>query len=593
MPHNGSGRTVLLILSLLALLAGQPTPAQQDDQPPPGSALEERVRVRVRMIDFLVVDPKGRPVVDLRKEEVELWDGGEKQEVLDLLPAHAIGDGASLYAAPDSQPPASADSSPAGSREDRVDRRWIVLLFDVGNLSFQGRVRAGLALRGLAENALSEGDRVALMVDEDELRVVVPFTTRHEQLLPYLQNPEGISTRSRDLERRLSDLRDDAESCRDAPDPVRCAQQAGSSFVFETSRETEAGLAHLEALLRGLAAIPDRKILFYVSEGLLINPGDVATAAVQHAIGQVGYSVNATELFLMRDYRPRLDALYQVATDSRTGFYIVNTSRKMTDDLFSAERALEGGPENLPQARTDPFEASWQQVHKLHSDLARATGGLAVFRRDPEGFLKGQLDASDGVYTISYAPSRYSFDKTKIKIKVSRNKTRVLYRNTYNHVASRTRRLLGDLTVAQSAADRANNMVRANLKVAGDYFSVVPESDPPISIVSLFFDLRSAEGRPLKDSYELIAFPRGEKGRISQDELKRPFALKVPSGKYRLRVDVSDIHGAARGSFYRSFSVGRGAELDGADSLGADPPVQEKATEEPRPASEAGSSHRQ
>jgi VWFA-related protein len=455
--------------------------------------------------------------------------------------------------------------SPAGPEEvpaERVDRRWIILLFDAANLSFEGRVRAGTALQGLVENSLREDDRVALMVDEGELRIVVPFTTRHDELLSYLQNPEGLSTRSRDLERRLTDLRDDTESCRDAADPPRCAQQAGSSFVFETSRETEASLEHLEALLRGLAAIPDRKILFYVSEGLLINPGDVAAAAVQHALGQVGYSVNATELFLMRDHRPRLDALYQVATNSRTGFYVVNTGRKMTDDLFSAERATEGSSQNLPQARTDPFEASWQQVHNLHSDLAKATGGLAVFRRNPEGFVNDQLDASAGVYTVTYSPSRYSLDKRKIKIKVSRKKTRVFYRHTYNQMASQTRSLLGDLTVSQSAADRADGMVRANLKVAGSHFSVVPDSDPPISIVSLFFDLRNEHGRPLNDSFELIALPRGKKGSISQGDLQRPFALKVPTGAYRLRVDVSDIHGAAQGSFYTSFSVGPEVELE-------------------------------
>jgi VWFA-related protein len=555
---------------LLALLVSLPTSAQSD-RPAVDPSFEERVSVTLRSVDFLVVGRHGEPVVDLRKDEVELRDGGVVQEILDLTPAHSLRDDVGTLGrshSVSSGVTAATGSPTSESRPvEQENRRWVMIFFDVRNLSYQGRVRASLALHELVENALAASDRVALVVDEDELRVLVPFAGGRDELSAYLANPARISSRSRDLERRLTDLREDAESCRDAADPLQCAQQAASAFAFETGRETEASLERLEALLRSLAAIPDRKILFYVSEGFLTNPGDVASAAVQHSLGQSGYNLTAMEQFLMRDYRPRVGTLYQIATRSRTGFYVVNTGRKMTDDLFSAERAYAGGPHDLPKARSDPFEATWQQVRQLHHELALATGGGVVFKRDPAGFLEDQLHKARGVYTVSYTPRGQIADRGKIKIKLSRKGARIAFLPERRRTALQARRLLGSLTIAQNETDRENRIIRAELAVAGRHISVAHDSDPPLSIVSVFFDLRDQSGRSLKDSFELVAVPRTQTNDAGLDELRRPFALKVPAGNYALRVDVSDVHGAARGSFQKTFSVGPDSALEDSDSL--------------------------
>jgi VWFA-related protein len=534
----------------------------------PESVLEEEVRVRVRFVDFLVVDKQGRPVTDLGRDEVELWDGGEPQTILDFYPPHRrvtrpeVQTGERGETNGDHRGPAARSIDEATVKPGERERRWIILFFDVRNLSYQGRVRSARAARELIEEHLTPQDRVALIVDEDELKILVPFTKDHGRVVEYIRDPEGLSTRYRDIERRLKDLRDDTESCRDAEDLVRCARMAATSFVFETARETETSLDHLEALLRGLAAIPDRKILFYFSEGFVENPGDVAAAAVEHAIGQFGYSVTQMQMFLSRDYRHRLDPIYQLATRARTGLYTVNTVRKMTDDLFSPERATDYGPENLPQARSDPFEATWQQVRKVHTQMAHATGAMPLFRRDPEGLLGEQLDAAAGVYTLSYQPTAFSWDRRKIKIKVSRAKTRILYRNRYNYVADRTRRLEGELTVESTTVAPSGGYVQAELEVAGRGFELVPESTSPASVVSVFFELRDARDRPVQELYEVITFPRGRE-ESGDEKLRRPFALMLPPGEYSLRVDVSDVNGPGKGAFFRRFTVGSRSEAAG------------------------------
>jgi hypothetical protein len=258
----------------------------------------------------------------------------------------------------------------------------------------------------------------------------------------------------------------------------------------------------------------------------------------------------------MRDYRYRMAQIYQLATESRTGFYPVNTVRKMSLDRFAAEEQLDGGPENLPQVRMDPFETTWHQVSRHHREIARATGGVPVFQRDPLGYLGDQLDTTAGVYTVSYYPSELTTDRRRVKIKVSRKGAKVVYRSTYRHVQRSARRLEGELLLETSPEELARGIIRARLKVAGAEFAVAPESEPPASLASLYFELTDARNRPVQDLYEVIAFPRGERRRIARGTLERPFALMVPPGDYVLRVDIHDVHGPGWGSFSREISAG-------------------------------------
>lgn len=550
--------------------------ADETESPTADSGLQEQVRVVLSHLDFLALDKRGNPVTDLRLDEVKLIDEGKEARLVDLLPAYerpvtAIGlEGEAPRFVEHveeaaTEHPAAADT-PAG--EDEVSPkleavpRWIVLFIDANNLSYQGRVRAGEALKELVDKHVLPDDRVSLMVDEDELRILAPFSTDRRLLMHHLENPEGLTTRARDIERRIQDMRDDAETCQDArtfQDRADCAQQATGSFLLETSRETERSLDHLEALLRTLASIPDRKILFYVSEGFVLDPGDVAAGAVEYAVGQVGYDISRMQNFVSRNYSYRMDSIYQLATESRTGIYPVNTMRKMNDQLFAPERRTDAGPSNTPQARTDPFEATWRQVSKTHSNLARATGGVALFQRDPAGKLGEVIDTAAGDYTLSYYPTDQRLGRRRLKLKVSRKGVRLYYQNQLKRLPREGRRLDGHLIVDTTPDGQARGMFRAKLEVAGATFHVAPESNPPASLASLYFELSDGNNKKVHDLFEVIAFPRGEKDRVVVGDLERPFALQVPPGDYTLRVEVRDVFGPGWGSFVESFSIGTDA----------------------------------
>jgi hypothetical protein len=190
----------------------------------------------------------------------------------------------------------------------------------------------------------------------------------------------------------------------------------------------------------------------------------------------------------------------------------------------------------------------------VQRNLARATGGVPLFKQDPAGLLQRQLLAADGVYTTSYYPTRAGWDKRKIKIKVSRKGARVFYRNQYRHVAHNARRMDGELIVESESDPLDPGFVKARVRVLGGEFSIAPKSEPPASVACLFFELRNLQGRAIQDHFEVIAFPRPEGPENAH--LERPFAVRVPPGSYVLQVEVRDVHGAGWGSFVESFSVG-------------------------------------
>jgi hypothetical protein len=367
-----------------------------------------------------------------------------------------------------------------------------------------------------------------------------------------------MTTTQRDIERILKDLREDTEDCRETRPLPPCAKRAAETFLAQVGPQTERSLEHLENLLRSLAAIPDRKILLYVSDGLLIDPGDVAIAAVEHAIGQFGYNTSEMRSFLGRSYRERMARIQLLAARSRTGFYPIVPIRKMTDELFTAERTQGYGPENLPQARTDPFEATWQQVFQVSSELAEATGGVAQFQREPKGIGR-QIASAAGVYTAYYYPTDTGV-RRRVKIRIERRgaEARYLDRPPPDSIEPPLD-LPGELFVDESKWDPLSNVIRVEVRIDKGDLALVPDTDPPTSFASIFLELRDETGRSLSQKFQTVSLPRGQKGKVVRGLLVYPFELKLPAGRYMLRVDLQDINGPARGSYMKTFEIRPGA----------------------------------
>ena len=172
-------------ISCLALALGAPAGAQQS--PPPRSAGGETVEVNIRIVPFCSVDAAGKPVYDLRQDEIELRVGGQAVAVdtLDRTAAEAGGTAGTARQTPPAAPgPArtvvfffdSAFTSPAGVRNARVVAEKLLREIPEGqrlSLWFHSAAR-GLEQKVTSVNADARGRRLFL----DALGKLAPEVNR-------------------------------------------------------------------------------------------------------------------------------------------------------------------------------------------------------------------------------------------------------------------------------------------------------------------------------------------------------------------------------------------------------------------------------
>jgi VWFA-related protein len=559
----------LLLVLLLALGISLSASADPPAEEPLASGLEEEVDVVLREVTFLALDREGQPVTDLRRDEIQLWEEGERREII-LLERAASGTTADREPGATNESPARHDAEPEAPAKGQDDSsapaeapppepRWVVLYFDAGNTAMASRYRAAAAAAEMVRSSLAPRDRVAIVVDDSEVRLVQPFTTDHSRILGLLAQADDLSIRNRDIEVLLDSTREQAEDCHEQRRRVSCVRQAVQSLVFELSERTEETFDHLETFLNAMAPIPGRKLVFYFSDGFVVNPGRVASGLAQYAIGQTGVSLSALESYLRRDFSGELADLYQAAVEARVSFYPVNCMGYMSDEWMSPSRPFRGD-EMLPQARRDAYEETYRDTHKTQTRLAQVTGGATVFERDPQGHLGPQLDTARGVYVVGFHPGRKGGRNRNIKIRADRPGVELQYRNRLTLRPLKSyRQANGSIELAPDAYDRRTGILRTTIALDAGAFRVVEPTGEAYSAVSYYYEVSEADtGEVLQTHHEVVGFPRPEgAGTIGQSgEFERPFALRLRPGTYRLQVNVWDLHGQARGSLSRTFSVG-------------------------------------
>jgi hypothetical protein len=137
----------------------------------------------------------------------------------------------------------------------------------------------------------------------------------------------------------------------------------------------------------------------------------------------------------------------------------------------------------------------------------------------------------------------------------------VHFRNRLLRRPARTRlRASGEIVIPPDAYDAFTGMMRTEVHISPRGFALAPESDPGTTVISLFYEIWGQENeRVLQSHHETVAYPRN-RDPLAPDTgagfFKRPFALRLRPGDYRLHVYVRDLFGEAGGSFVKEFTVG-------------------------------------
>lgn len=413
--------------------------AAADAPAPIDTGLEEHVTVQLVQINFIAVDRAGRPVLDLRPEEVEIIDGREKQRVAFLqpyyqpVPADTPGSAAGPAA-----PAPTAPGTPAFLAEpETTARRWFLLVFENYLTSSRTRLESIGAARGFVSERIGPLDRVGVAVFDGKLQVLQNYTSDRSRVLGALDKAMQFTEyAAEDRTRAVKGLMDAMEHCADEVDQASgplCAQRVIDEYEATRIREADAVVVAIETLLRSSRAISDPKAMILFTEGFPRNPGQDARDAVEAVMGsEVARYVYPRNRGAVGDL---LDRLVQAAAESKISMFTINpgVASRLTS-ISAANGRFADNRDNVLQV--DPYRNAELNAQHSLSDLAVRTGGVALQGADVRRELD-RIDAlSPAMYTVGYYPTVKGLlsERREVKIKVLRKGVRAEYRRDAGRV---------------------------------------------------------------------------------------------------------------------------------------------------------------
>jgi VWFA-related protein len=442
-------------LVLSVAIAGAQTPPPPSPQQTP----EFRAGTAVVVLDVIARDKKGRPVRDLKTEELQVFENGQPCAIRAFRLVESEGTlepgGAGAVAAAGAP---ATDAAGTAARQ-RAPLNLVTMLFD--RMSLEDSRLADKAAREFVDRGMDTRTQVSVFAISQGLLLVQPFTADK----PSLREAIALATSGRDFKdrpltadaRRASREYAKASGFPVAPEPVTGrdatapstetspgtsgagGRQPGTTVANDMSLGAgEAGRKIKEAEMRALrmadslqrqmegtwsmypllalvkaqAPLAGRKTLLFFSPGLQVPPNldDVFKTVVSEA-NRSSVSVYAVD---SRGLRSRAD--------------IQDSGAALRDAaVTSMQQQMKGGGDPTTVAEMqimDTAESSLRlNVQQVLSDLSEGTGGFLVANANEFGKAVDRVAADiHGYYEVEYSPAVVAFDGgfRAISLKVAR-----------------------------------------------------------------------------------------------------------------------------------------------------------------------------
>jgi len=400
------------------------------------------------LVDVVVRDKRGRPVLDLTADDFEISEDQVPQRlgsfsVVERGGGIGIRVGRRMSAAPAA--PRSGSTEP-GAPQPQSDVPAVAIVFDALRPEPLALAQKA-ALAYLPIGGESNG-RIGVFSSDPGLRVLQPYTDDLARVRRAVYSVAAAGTakqeaegeRRQALNERLVTLdalgigRDFQTFSSEGGNPTASQALAEQQMTelemrmlrsFESLDRDHRGFGSADALLsviHSLAVMPGRKTLVYLSEGLPASPAMQA----------------------------RLDVLVSVANRANVSVYTIDAAGLRAESaLTETRREVEAaGQERLRQnsVSRDPSNGPLMRLVERTEDLIRLDphGGLVRLAEDTGGFLiRDTNDLSSAFrridednrfhYLLTYSPSNADFDGKfrTIQVKVKRESMQVFARKGY------------------------------------------------------------------------------------------------------------------------------------------------------------------
>lgn len=505
-------RTPLLTAILYLIAFTGTTSAQQTSRRQTTDRADEVIRINTDLVqtEVTVFDRQGRFVEGLRPEQFELTLNGTKQSVsfFERVMAGSSSEAAQLAAARGNAATENKPNKP--ERPASTDRGRVLFFFlDDVHLSAASVVRARETLQWFVDNKMNPNDQVAIVSTSGQIGFLQQLTDNPSVLhaaiarLNYKMNSEAYTGKTQISEYMATQVMDygNRELYAYLLESIKIEQQTGpgsrhgdhrlaasySSAPYLRNRlqqinaqgrmTTEDTLGALRSLILSSSVLPGRKLVFFLSDGFIINERKAGALEALQRVTQA--AVRSGVVVYTMDLRGTFFNLGS-AVDASTNEYI---------DLSGRRAGLAFGE-----------ITATQEALQL---IADETGGRAVFNSSSigDGILQAIRETSD-YYLLAWRPDSREQREGKLRLQVTvkdRPDLRVRLRSNFY---SPSPGLLTKTDKSEEAKEKTTTSNTVDAQLVAALGSLYPDRRLPVSLSLGYLNTNEA-GLVLKVSMQL------------------------------------------------------------------------------------------
>lgn len=405
----------LLMFSLTSVRAqtATPTPRSGDDD-------VVKISVNLIQVDVTVTDSKGNPVTDLKPEDFEILENGEKQKISNFSFVSAVRTRAAEVKPVKDK--VDIPVPPTAVRREDV-RRTIALVVDDLSLSFRSAYDVRRALRKYVDEQMRDGDLVAIIRTGSGTGALQQFTTDKQLLYAAIErvkwNPAGNGGVSTFAPITDYDELPDVQSQNEED------EQYAVDYSLEDFRESffaTGTLGALRYIVRGMGELPGRKSVVLFSDGFRMcrtdSRGFIDCDRVYDFVKQVVDAANRASVV----------------------FYTIDARGLQTVGVTAEDNVNNASPQRIAQIQADRRSQLIETQQGL-SYLARETGGFSIVNSNDLNRGVQRVVEDQSYYLLGYIPDDDTFDAAKrrfnkLEVKVKRSGVNVRHRSGFFNVAT-------------------------------------------------------------------------------------------------------------------------------------------------------------
>jgi VWFA-related protein len=410
---------IFALFSLINIAAQTPTPTPTVS-PKPADKDDDVVKISTTLIqlDVTVTDSKGKIVTDLKPEDFEVYENGEKQQITNFSFITSLPE---TKASPTPKPDKNAVGAPIPPVQIRPEqvRRTIALVVDDLGLSFESVHFVRRALKKFVDEQMQPNDFVAIIRTGSGIGALQQFTSDKNLLYAAIEkitwNPLGRSGIS-----AFAPIEQDPTEEEETEEEEAGSRDSVKEFnEFREDIFSVGTLGAINFVVKGMQELPGKKSIMLFSDGFVVctpeNPDRCARIL------------------------DSLRELTDLCNRASVTIYAQDARGLQYTGLTAADR-VNGNPQSIQNAFSSRSAELFDKQDGL-AYLARETGGKAVFNNNNLNIgLEKLLEDTKGYYLLGYQPDSDTFDATKrrfnkLNIKVNRPGVTVNYRSGFFGVA--------------------------------------------------------------------------------------------------------------------------------------------------------------